>query len=171
MSCFLFRFPYLDCPEERFILEALKQLYQFDAIDRWVLPIESFCFSKHRVCVLSSEISCAFISLLCWPQERYSDPAGRADGRVPPAPRPHQGCAKSCLARLSGPAPSCGCHAVCGEHFHQTRLGLQSETKKHVLNLKTMREDKKNKLTKKENNPVLSIYITGIVRKLFSSRC
>ncbi|XP_028275051.1 probable ATP-dependent RNA helicase DHX40 [Parambassis ranga] len=28
------RFPYLDCPEERFILEALKQLYQFDAIDR-----------------------------------------------------------------------------------------------------------------------------------------
>uniref|UniRef100_A0A8C7YHV7 RNA helicase n=1 Tax=Oryzias sinensis TaxID=183150 RepID=A0A8C7YHV7_9TELE len=28
------RFPYLACPEERFILEALKQLYQFDAIDR-----------------------------------------------------------------------------------------------------------------------------------------
>ncbi|TKS81314.1 putative ATP-dependent RNA helicase DHX40 [Collichthys lucidus] len=28
------RFPYLDCPEERFILGALKQLYQFDAIDR-----------------------------------------------------------------------------------------------------------------------------------------
>uniref|UniRef100_A0AAX7VKR5 RNA helicase n=1 Tax=Astatotilapia calliptera TaxID=8154 RepID=A0AAX7VKR5_ASTCA len=28
------KFPYLDCPEERFILEALKQLYQFDAIDR-----------------------------------------------------------------------------------------------------------------------------------------
>uniref|UniRef100_A0A1A8G040 RNA helicase n=3 Tax=Nothobranchius korthausae TaxID=1143690 RepID=A0A1A8G040_9TELE len=28
------RFPYLDRPEERFILEALKQLYQFDAIDR-----------------------------------------------------------------------------------------------------------------------------------------
>ncbi|XP_060929170.1 probable ATP-dependent RNA helicase DHX40 [Limanda limanda] len=28
------RFPYLDCPEERFILEALKELYQFDAIDR-----------------------------------------------------------------------------------------------------------------------------------------
>ncbi|XP_075871325.1 putative ATP-dependent RNA helicase DHX40 [Nelusetta ayraudi] len=28
------RFPYLDCPEERFLLEALKQLYQFDAIDR-----------------------------------------------------------------------------------------------------------------------------------------
>uniref|UniRef100_A0A8C9Y364 RNA helicase n=1 Tax=Sander lucioperca TaxID=283035 RepID=A0A8C9Y364_SANLU len=28
------RFPYLDCPEERFILEALKQLYQYDAIDR-----------------------------------------------------------------------------------------------------------------------------------------
>ncbi|XP_037533688.1 probable ATP-dependent RNA helicase DHX40 [Nematolebias whitei] len=28
------RFPYLDCPDERFILEALKQLYQFDAIDR-----------------------------------------------------------------------------------------------------------------------------------------
>ncbi|TMS07009.1 putative ATP-dependent RNA helicase DHX40 [Larimichthys crocea] len=28
------RFPYLDCPEERFILDALKQLYQFDAIDR-----------------------------------------------------------------------------------------------------------------------------------------
>ncbi|KAK5868435.1 hypothetical protein PBY51_009451 [Eleginops maclovinus] len=28
------RFPYPDCPEERFILEALKQLYQFDAIDR-----------------------------------------------------------------------------------------------------------------------------------------
>uniref|UniRef100_A0AAV2J065 RNA helicase n=1 Tax=Knipowitschia caucasica TaxID=637954 RepID=A0AAV2J065_KNICA len=28
------RFPYLDSPEERFILEALKQLYQFDAIDR-----------------------------------------------------------------------------------------------------------------------------------------
>ncbi|XP_056296860.1 probable ATP-dependent RNA helicase DHX40 isoform X3 [Pseudoliparis swirei] len=28
------RFPYMDCPEERFILEALKQLYQFDAIDR-----------------------------------------------------------------------------------------------------------------------------------------
>nr|XP_061828730.1 probable ATP-dependent RNA helicase DHX40 [Nerophis lumbriciformis] len=28
------RFPYLDPPEERFILEALKQLYQFDAIDR-----------------------------------------------------------------------------------------------------------------------------------------
>ncbi|XP_056139272.1 probable ATP-dependent RNA helicase DHX40 [Lampris incognitus] len=28
------RFPYLDHPEERFILEALKQLYQFDAIDR-----------------------------------------------------------------------------------------------------------------------------------------
>ncbi|KAM3615418.1 uncharacterized protein V6R79_002054 [Siganus canaliculatus] len=28
------RFPYLDIPEERFILEALKQLYQFDAIDR-----------------------------------------------------------------------------------------------------------------------------------------
>ncbi|KAM4743184.1 putative ATP-dependent RNA helicase DHX40 [Anableps anableps] len=28
------RFPYLDCPEERFILEALKQLYQFDAINR-----------------------------------------------------------------------------------------------------------------------------------------
>uniref|UniRef100_A0A665V3A4 RNA helicase n=1 Tax=Echeneis naucrates TaxID=173247 RepID=A0A665V3A4_ECHNA len=27
-------FPYLDRPEERFILEALKQLYQFDAIDR-----------------------------------------------------------------------------------------------------------------------------------------
>ncbi|XP_062872435.1 probable ATP-dependent RNA helicase DHX40 isoform X1 [Trichomycterus rosablanca] len=28
------RFPYLDRPEERFILTALKQLYQFDAIDR-----------------------------------------------------------------------------------------------------------------------------------------
>lgn len=28
------RFPYLDRPEERFILEALKQLYQFDAINR-----------------------------------------------------------------------------------------------------------------------------------------
>uniref|UniRef100_A0A7N9AWU4 RNA helicase n=1 Tax=Mastacembelus armatus TaxID=205130 RepID=A0A7N9AWU4_9TELE len=28
------KFPYLDPPEERFILEALKQLYQFDAIDR-----------------------------------------------------------------------------------------------------------------------------------------
>lgn len=28
------RFPYLDHPEERFILTALKQLYQFDAIDR-----------------------------------------------------------------------------------------------------------------------------------------
>ncbi|KAM7139990.1 putative ATP-dependent RNA helicase DHX40 isoform 3-T4 [Macrochelys suwanniensis] len=28
------RFPYLDCPEERHILEALKQLYQCDAIDR-----------------------------------------------------------------------------------------------------------------------------------------
>lgn len=28
------RFPYLDSPEERFILEALKQLYQCDAIDR-----------------------------------------------------------------------------------------------------------------------------------------
>uniref|UniRef100_A0AAY4ECJ7 RNA helicase n=1 Tax=Denticeps clupeoides TaxID=299321 RepID=A0AAY4ECJ7_9TELE len=28
------RFPYLDAPEERFILSALKQLYQFDAIDR-----------------------------------------------------------------------------------------------------------------------------------------
>lgn len=28
------RFPYLDRPEERFLLEALKQLYQFDAIDR-----------------------------------------------------------------------------------------------------------------------------------------
>lgn len=34
MSCFHLRFPYLDRPEERFILEALKQLYQFDAIDR-----------------------------------------------------------------------------------------------------------------------------------------
>ena len=33
-SSFLLRFPYLDCPEERFILEALKHLYQFDAIDR-----------------------------------------------------------------------------------------------------------------------------------------
>ncbi|KAI9537183.1 hypothetical protein NQZ68_027217 [Dissostichus eleginoides] len=30
----LTQFPYPDCPEERFILEALKQLYQFDAIDR-----------------------------------------------------------------------------------------------------------------------------------------
>ncbi|XP_030633041.1 probable ATP-dependent RNA helicase DHX40 [Chanos chanos] len=28
------RFPYLDPPEERFILSALKQLYQYDAIDR-----------------------------------------------------------------------------------------------------------------------------------------
>ncbi|MCI4385689.1 hypothetical protein PGIGA_G00053650 [Pangasianodon gigas] len=28
------RFPYLDHPEERFILDALKKLYQFDAIDR-----------------------------------------------------------------------------------------------------------------------------------------
>ncbi|KAJ7995609.1 hypothetical protein DPEC_G00246360 [Dallia pectoralis] len=28
------RFPYLDRPEERFIMEALKQLYQCDAIDR-----------------------------------------------------------------------------------------------------------------------------------------
>ncbi|XP_026877066.2 probable ATP-dependent RNA helicase DHX40 isoform X1 [Electrophorus electricus] len=28
------RFPYLDRPEERFILTALKQLYQYDAIDR-----------------------------------------------------------------------------------------------------------------------------------------
>ncbi|XP_069040239.1 probable ATP-dependent RNA helicase DHX40 [Lepisosteus oculatus] len=28
------RFPYLDRPEERFLLEALKQLYQCDAIDR-----------------------------------------------------------------------------------------------------------------------------------------
>ncbi|XP_072547342.1 probable ATP-dependent RNA helicase DHX40 isoform X3 [Salminus brasiliensis] len=28
------RFPYLDHPEERFILTALKQLYQYDAIDR-----------------------------------------------------------------------------------------------------------------------------------------
>uniref|UniRef100_A0A8C5BU70 RNA helicase n=1 Tax=Gadus morhua TaxID=8049 RepID=A0A8C5BU70_GADMO len=28
------RFPYLDHPEERLLLEALKQLYQFDAIDR-----------------------------------------------------------------------------------------------------------------------------------------
>lgn len=34
---FSFRFPYLDCPEERFILTALKQLYQYDAIDRWVI--------------------------------------------------------------------------------------------------------------------------------------
>lgn len=34
MSCFLSRFPYLDRPEERFVLEALKKLYQFDAIDR-----------------------------------------------------------------------------------------------------------------------------------------
>ena len=35
---FLFglRFPYLDHPEERLLLEALKQLYQFDAIDRLV---------------------------------------------------------------------------------------------------------------------------------------
>lgn len=31
---FYYRFPYLDCPEERHILEALKQLYQCDAIDR-----------------------------------------------------------------------------------------------------------------------------------------
>lgn len=31
---FEIRFPYLDPPEERFILDALKQLYQFDAIDR-----------------------------------------------------------------------------------------------------------------------------------------
>ncbi|KAF5908200.1 clathrin heavy chain 1 isoform X4, partial [Clarias magur] len=28
------RFPYLDHPEERFILDALKKLYQFDAVDR-----------------------------------------------------------------------------------------------------------------------------------------
>lgn len=28
------RFPYLDRPEERHILEALKELYQCDAIDR-----------------------------------------------------------------------------------------------------------------------------------------
>ena len=28
------RFPFLDRPEERFILEALKQLFQCDAIDR-----------------------------------------------------------------------------------------------------------------------------------------
>lgn len=34
LSCVFLRFPYLDCPEERFILEALKQLYQYDAIDR-----------------------------------------------------------------------------------------------------------------------------------------
>lgn len=34
MNHSLLRFPYLDRPEERFILEALKQLYQFDAIDR-----------------------------------------------------------------------------------------------------------------------------------------
>lgn len=34
MTYLLLRFPYLDCPEERFLLEALKQLYQFDAIDR-----------------------------------------------------------------------------------------------------------------------------------------
>lgn len=33
-SPFELRFPYLDPPEERFILDALKQLYQFDAIDR-----------------------------------------------------------------------------------------------------------------------------------------
>ncbi|XP_042595246.1 probable ATP-dependent RNA helicase DHX40 isoform X1 [Cyprinus carpio] len=28
------RVPYLDCPKERFILTALKQLHQYDAIDR-----------------------------------------------------------------------------------------------------------------------------------------
>lgn len=31
---FYYRFPYLDRPEERHILEALKELYQCDAIDR-----------------------------------------------------------------------------------------------------------------------------------------
>lgn len=41
MTYLLLRFPYLDCPEERFLLEALKQLYQFDAIDRWVvMPVD-----------------------------------------------------------------------------------------------------------------------------------
>ncbi|XP_060799719.1 probable ATP-dependent RNA helicase DHX40 [Neoarius graeffei] len=38
LKCFgvhdVIRFPYLDHPEERFILDALKKLYQFDAIDR-----------------------------------------------------------------------------------------------------------------------------------------
>lgn len=44
----IFRFPYLDCPEERFILTALKQLYQYDAIDRWsdILPQPITCYTS-----------------------------------------------------------------------------------------------------------------------------
>lgn len=38
------RFPYLDHPEERFILDALKKLYQFDAIDRLVFIFRLFFF-------------------------------------------------------------------------------------------------------------------------------
>lgn len=45
----IFRFPFLDCPEERFILTALKQLYQFDAIDRWVI-----CILQTVACYLST---------------------------------------------------------------------------------------------------------------------
>ena len=47
---FLFglRFPYLDHPEERLLLEALKQLYQFDAIDRLVaVHLKTFIFSPY----------------------------------------------------------------------------------------------------------------------------
>lgn len=48
------RFPYLDRPEERFILTALKQLYQYDAIDR---------YSKCYFSVKCSLIGCLMTSV------------------------------------------------------------------------------------------------------------
>ena len=56
---FLFglRFPYLDHPEERLLLEALKQLYQFDAIDRLVAvcPPENIYFLPlcSSICIMT----------------------------------------------------------------------------------------------------------------------
>ncbi|XP_042595247.1 probable ATP-dependent RNA helicase DHX40 isoform X2 [Cyprinus carpio] len=48
------RVPYLDCPKERFILTALKQLHQYDAIDSslvknciWIGSSSMTCWSPH----------------------------------------------------------------------------------------------------------------------------
>lgn len=53
---FELRFPYLDPPEERFILDALKQLYQFDAIDR-----SGLWFCQHNTVSFRCVIGVCFV--------------------------------------------------------------------------------------------------------------
>ncbi|CDQ67444.1 unnamed protein product [Oncorhynchus mykiss] len=87
------RFSYLDHPEERFTLEALKWLYQCDAIDR-----------RGKVTQLG-ELMVEF--------------------PLPP------GLTRALLQAVSlgfeEPPAACSHHAVCGEHFHQTRPSREAE--------------------------------------------